>query len=502
MTPLKVITLFSGYDSQCLALNRLGVPYECVRWCEIDKHAIKAHNALFPQWADRNLGDVSKVDWSTVPGPIDLLTYSSPCQDFSQAGLQRGGEKGSGTRSGLLWECERAIEALRPRYLVFENVPALVSEKFMPTFMAWAKVLAGLGYRNYWQCLNAKHYGVPQNRNRVFMVSIHGEGQQFFWPKPFKLERRLKDVLEQEVDERYYLSDAAVNRLTNNIEKCGGDKQLATDTEGTARTICASLAKLTTFDNYVEVQDAAILTPIRSDEQKAARRQGMDCKFGERPKQPRTDGVSNTLTSVAKDNLLLEPTIIQDWMSYGDGPRYYKDYSPTLESERTGLKVMIKQATKEGYVEVPEGAVFDGSYPNSETRRGRVQDGGEVSPTVTAESNGLLTYRKHHQQDDIQSEDGLSRTLVVGSHGNSSHFTKTAVTTPIGIRIRRLTERELFRLMDVDDTDIDTLLSAGIAKTQLAKMAGNSIVVAVLYHIFNRLLIETQPQRGEQMALF
>lgn len=464
MSPLKVITLFSGYDSQCLALNRLGVPYECVRWCEIDKHAIKAHNALFPQWADRNLGDVSKVDWSTVPGPIDLLTYSSPCQDFSQAGLQRGGEKGSGTRSGLLWECERAIEALRPRYLVFENVPALVSEKFMPTFMAWAKVLAGLGYRNYWQCLNAKHYGVPQNRNRVFMVSIHGEGQQYFWPKPFKLERRLKDVLEEEVDEKYYLKDEVVKDFLFNVGKIDTTQQqqlLNTDEEGNASTITTGHDRARNITEpkgghkQMGVLEVEVLGWTRDEKGNIIDRHPVD--------------VANCVTSGKRDNT---------------------------------QNFVIRQATKEGYVEVPEGAVFDGSYPNSETRRGRVQDGGEVSPTVTAESNGLLTYRKHHQQDDIQSEDGLSRTLVVGSHGNSSHFTKTAVTTPIGLRIRRLTERELFRLMDVDDTDIDTLLSAGIAKTQLAKMAGNSIVVAVLYHIFNRLLVETQPQRGEQMALF
>lgn len=174
---LKVITLFSGYDSQCLALNRLGIEYDLVAWSEIDKYAIKAHNALFPQWADRNLGDVSKVDWSVVTKPIDLLTYSSPCQDFSNAGLQRGGDKGSGTRSSLLWECERAVEALRPKYLLFENVPAVISDKFKPNFMAWCKTLEGLGYQNHWQLLNAKNYGVPQNRNRLFMVSIYGLGK-------------------------------------------------------------------------------------------------------------------------------------------------------------------------------------------------------------------------------------------------------------------------------------------------------------------------------------
>lgn len=133
---LRVFTAFSGYDSQCLALNvlrkhdlfsqriqpngkiRFRFNYELVGWSEIDKYAIKAHNALFPQWADRNYGDISKIDWETVPD-FDLFTYSSPCQDFSQAGKQKGAEKGSGTRSSLLWECERAIRIKRPKYLLF-----------------------------------------------------------------------------------------------------------------------------------------------------------------------------------------------------------------------------------------------------------------------------------------------------------------------------------------------------------------------------------------------
>lgn len=215
--------MFSGYDSQCLALNRLHrhnptFDYELVAWCEIDRHAIQAHNALFPQYAERNLGDISKVDWAQVP-KCELLTYSSPCQDFSQAGKQQGGKEGSGTRSSLLWECRKAIEALQPKYLLFENVPALVSDKFIDTFLQWGRTLEALGYTNYWQCLNAKNYGVPQNRNRVFMVSIHGQHQPYYFPKPLPLERRLKDVLENHVPERYYLSDERVQGLLSSTAK-------------------------------------------------------------------------------------------------------------------------------------------------------------------------------------------------------------------------------------------------------------------------------------------
>lgn len=122
---IRIFTAFSGYDSQCMALDRIGMDYDLVGWSEIDRYAIAAHNAIYPQYADRNYGDISGIDWAQVPD-FDLLTYSSPCQDFSIAGRQRGGERGSGTRSSLLWECERAIAAKRPRYLLFENVSALV----------------------------------------------------------------------------------------------------------------------------------------------------------------------------------------------------------------------------------------------------------------------------------------------------------------------------------------------------------------------------------------
>ena len=215
---IRVFTAFSGYDSQCLALERLkrdypNFDYELVGWSEIDKYAIQAHNALFPQWADRNYGDISKIDWSKVPD-FDLFTYSSPCQDFSNAGLQRGGEEGSGTRSSLLWECRKAIFIKRPKYLLLENVKALVSKKFLPLFGKWVQALEDYGYYCTHQVLNAKDYGIPQNRERVFLVSIRrdviGPTPQYSFPKPFPLECRLKDVLEESVDEKYYLSDKII----------------------------------------------------------------------------------------------------------------------------------------------------------------------------------------------------------------------------------------------------------------------------------------------------
>lgn len=219
--PLRVITTFSGYDSQAMALERIkqnfdNFDYDLVRWCEIDQNAIKAHDLCFPQFAGRNLGDITQVDWAKLKeevGEIDLFTYSSPCTDFSNAGLQKGGEKGSGTRSSLLWECEKAISILRPKYTMLENVKALVSKKFFPLFLRWEDILSDFGYKSFYKVLNAKDYGVPQNRERVFLISIREDvfTKPYVFPKPFPLERKLKDVLEENVDDKYYLSEKSIS---------------------------------------------------------------------------------------------------------------------------------------------------------------------------------------------------------------------------------------------------------------------------------------------------
>lgn len=224
MEKIRVFTAFAGYDSQCLALERLKrdypeFDYELVGWSEIDRYAIMAHNALFPQWSERNYGDISKIDWEQVPD-FDLFTYSFPCTDISQSGRQEGLAEGSGTRSSLLWECCKAIEIKKPKWLVMENVDALVSKKFIGYFHKWTDWLFKQGYASFSQVLNAKDYGVPQSRKRVFCVSIRDFGSgEFHFPKPIGCERRLRDVLESGVDERYYLKDEVVENFFRNNER-------------------------------------------------------------------------------------------------------------------------------------------------------------------------------------------------------------------------------------------------------------------------------------------
>lgn len=216
MGKIKVFTAFSGYDSQCMALDRLGIEYELVGWSEIDKYAIQAHNAVYPQYSERNFGDISKIDWDKVPD-FDLFTLSFPCTDISSAGLQKGLEEGSGTRSALLWECRQAILTKKPKYLLMENVKTFTSKKFLPSLLKWEAWLRSIGYSNFTKVLNAKDYGIPQNRERVFMVSYIDQGDYIF-PKPFVLEKRLKDILEEKVNEKYYLSEKTLKGFLKTSE--------------------------------------------------------------------------------------------------------------------------------------------------------------------------------------------------------------------------------------------------------------------------------------------
>ena len=218
------LTTFSGYDSQLMAADLLkswrpDFHWTCVGWSDIDKYACQMHDLVFPQFADCALGDITKIDWHKVKRSlegreVDLFTYSSPCQDISQAGKQMGLQEGSDTRSALLWRVADAVEVLRPKYLLQENVAALVSQKFMPDFQKWLNKLSSLGYVNKWSRLNAKNYGVPQNRDRVFCLSMRKDvAFDYQLPEPFELKTRLEDVLEEEVADRYFLKDDAVSKF-------------------------------------------------------------------------------------------------------------------------------------------------------------------------------------------------------------------------------------------------------------------------------------------------
>ena len=206
---MKILELFGGIGACSKALERIGIDYEIADYVEIDKYAVKSFNAI--HGTNFEPQDVTKWDKDIK---VDLIMHGSPCQDFSTAGKQAGGDKGSGTRSSLMYETLRIVEKLKPKYVIWENVKNLLGKKHKHNFDAYQEAMSKLGYRNYYQILNAKDYGVPQNRERVFTVSIRDDIEcDFKFPEKQPLNHRLKDMLEDNVDERYYLSDEQVSKI-------------------------------------------------------------------------------------------------------------------------------------------------------------------------------------------------------------------------------------------------------------------------------------------------
>lgn len=217
--PIRLIELFAGIGAQAKALERLGVDFEHYRICEFDKYAVKSYNAV--HGTDFEPSDITKIHADDL-GIVDtdkycyIITYSFPCQDLSLAGNQKGMSKGGGTQSGLLWEVERLLNECKElaQVLILENVPQVCGKKNLEDFRAWCRFLESLGYKNYHSLLNSKHFGVPQNRNRCFMISLLGN-YSYDFPKAFPLERKMKDLLEKNVDEKYYVNDGEVKWIVN-----------------------------------------------------------------------------------------------------------------------------------------------------------------------------------------------------------------------------------------------------------------------------------------------
>ena len=415
--PLRVITLCSGYDSQCMALERLkkafpGFDYELVAWSEIDRHAIKAHDAVFPQWAGRNLGDMTRIDWSRVEGDIDLLVYSTPCTSISNAGKQEGLKKGSGTASSILWATEEAIKTLRPKWLLMENVKALVSKKFKADFDEWQRLVASYGYVNCWKVLNAKDYGVPQNRERVFLVSHLGDGLYHF-PRAFPLTRTINDVLEDEPDERYFLSGEQVEKIFAYI----------------------------------------------------ARKRAGGCGF-------RPNRSSKKILSYSRDS---SGEIVN---------RNVRNIAGTVHTKEgacgnTAQYVLDPRIEQVGNLVTGKG-LFDNPI------RGRVYSPDGLSRTLTGHSGGDLEPKilQSPRGRNKGGEHELSPTIDSSAFADNNLLLRES-------RVRKLTPRECFRLMDVSDGDIDRMQASGVSRSQQYRMAGNSIVVSVLFHIFRKICSST-----------
>lgn len=351
---LRVLELFAGIGACSKALERLGIEHEIVDAVELDKYAIKSFNAIH----GTNFEPQDIREWNKDVDRIDILMHGSPCQDFSSAGLNKGGDEGSGTRSSLMYESLRIIKQSRPSIVVWENVKGILSKKHKHNFDKYLETMEALGYVNYYKVLNAKDYGIPQNRERVFTISIswnHLDSYKMFsFPEPFTLKNRLKDILEEEVEEHYYLSNAQVEgiKLSNYYKT-----QVRIQDGDICRTLCAmdykdpkcvKVGELKgKFESTNRVYSSNGISPTITTMSGGNQEPKIVAMRGRNPNNPsdrtvgipteqrlevNNKGVSNTLTTVQKDNMVLDPdyrirklTPLECWRLMGfDDRDFYK----------------------------------------------------------------------------------------------------------------------------------------------------------------------------------
>ena len=430
---IKLFELFAGYGSQSLALKRLGIEFENVGYCEIDKYAIQAHKALHGEDIP-NFGDITKVDAESLPD-MDFLTYSFPCQDISVAGKGMGLSKDSGTRSSLLWECRKIIAAKKPKYLMMENVKNLVGKNHKEDFDIWLGILDDLGYNNYWKVINAKDCGVPQNRERVFCVSIRRDIDEgtFRFNEPFDNGVRLKDLLEDEVDEKFYIADEKVEKLISQLKEKNQEISYCVD---------ANYCKGTTPEQFLE----------------KSRRQ-----------------------------LVAVPCLTPDRIEKRqNGRRFKEDGEPVFTltgQDRHG--VLVNECRRLGNV---YGEQFGTGYA------GNVWDKEGISPTIMTMQGG---GRQPHIICEQRSDEGLRffKNNICGTLRTiDACGDKRVLEVSNNYRIRKLTPTECFRLMGLNDQEIKKIQDAGISNSQQYKMAGNSIVVEQMFFLDNLFVGESKEE--------
>lgn len=455
--------------------------WKLVNFCEFDKYATSSYCAIHNENESKNLGDITKVD-ETKLEPFNMICGGSPCQDFSVAGKQKGSVwtcKDCGheynpltvhwserdkcpccgsnniekTRSSLLVEYLRVIRANKPNFGMYENVKNIVGKQFKDTFKMFTDELDEYGYNVHWKVLNAKDYGIPQNRERVYLIFIKKEldNGKFTYPEPFDNGMRLKDILEESVDEKFYISEDKVQRFLTNLNN---EDALLYDAcqvkrEGKSREYNDFCPTLTARD----YKDPRLVNDNR------VKQLGNIVSTGnwDNPQRGRiysSEGCSPALNCCGVGGL--EPKIVQlgnvNPSGKGMNGNVFDEngLAPTLTTNKgEGNKIAIRQATKKGYIECELGGVADLSYPESKTRRGRVQENGQICPTITATETGVCR-----------------------------------IESPI--RIRKLTPKECFRLMGFSDENFEAAEKM-VSNSQLYKQAGNSIVVDVLYYILVEL---------------
>lgn len=517
--------------------------WELANFCEFDKYAAKSYCAIHNVDESLNLGDITKVD-ETKLDDFNMICGGSPCQDFSVAGKQKGSvwtckecgheynpltvhwserdkcpncksENIEKTRSSLLVEYLRVVRANKPNFGIYENVKNIVGKQFKDTtFKLFTDELEEYGYNVYWKVLNAKNYGIPQNRERVYLIFIKKDldNGKFKFPEPFDNGLRLKDLLEDEVDEKFYISDEKTKKFIKNLNTNGSD-----NVDMDSPKFIGNVNREDFGTGYAGgVWDDSHISPTLTTMQGGGRQPHVITGIDKSYNNPKLIETANCITSredrgisnrKSEGTAVLKIGNINPSGNGMNGSVYSEDgLSPTLTTNKgEGNKVAIKQATKQGYIECEVGGVADLSYPDSKTRRGRVQDNGNTCPTITATETGICRIepkeRFFKQAIDTLNENDCEPGDTINAfnkHVDKSGYSPTLTTRPEGfktailpvtdnIRIRKLTPKETFRLMGFSDKDFDAAQNAGISNSQLYKQAGNSIVVDVLYYIYVEL---------------
>lgn len=499
---MKYLSLFSGIGAFESALKNLNIPFDLVGFSEIDKYAVKSYCAIHNVPESLNLGDITKIDETKLP-KVDFITYGFPCQDISLAGKQQGlfNEDGSKTRSGLFFDALRIIECTQPMVAIAENVKNLTGKKFAEQFKIVLESLENAGYNNYWKVLNAKDFGIPQNRERVFIISIRKDVDTgiFEFPEPYPLKLRLKDMLEDVVDEKFYLSEKMVEYLHTITEKNkarnNGNVYKASDIDGISKTI-TTREGTRVKDNFIEEQPLLI--------------GGM-----QKNQSVKTDGVCTCLTSSMGTGggyvpMVTEPIRLGNIYGEQHGTGHAGNVwdknaiAPALMTMQGGNRQPL-------IVDKPKVMKVGNVNPSGKGQNGQVVDSEGIARTITQEKGegqkilvyehkeievfdyynkrqidsdvcGTITtgcsrnssgtflvsepkikvigniYPSGSQNGNIYDSEGISPTLLSGetsTKGNGGIGSSNAPKVANDLRIRKLTPKECFRLMGFDDVDFE-----------------------------------------------
>ncbi|MEC1961251.1 DNA (cytosine-5-)-methyltransferase [Bacillus subtilis] len=472
MSKLRVMSLFSGIGAFEAALRNIGVEYELVGFSEIDKYAIKSYCAIHNVDEQLNYGDVSKIDKTFLP-EFDLLVGGSPCQSFSIAGHRRGFED---TRGTLFFQYIETLKEKQPKFFVFENVKGLINHDKGNTLNVMAEAFSEVGYRIDLELLNSKFFSVPQNRERLYIIGIREDlikneewvalnrkdvltkGKErlkklkinsfnFNWSEQVSTSKRLKDLLETYVDEKYYLNEDKTAKLIEELSSRGLNMKETDE--------CQLIGR-------VELRGHDAIRRVYSPE-----------------------GVSPTLTAMGGGHR--EPKIVVEQVGNinpsgnGMNGNVYNSsgLSPTITTNKgEGLKIAVEYSRKSGLGrELEVSHTLSASDWRGLNRNQKQNAIVEVRPVLTPE-------REEKRQNGRRFKDDGEPAFTVNTidrHG-------VAIGEYPKYRIRKLTPLECFRLQAFDDEDFEKAFAAGISNSQLYKQAGNSITVTVLESIFKELI--------------